>query len=322
MRRRDFIKVIIGAAAAWSPEARAESSNKITRLGFLRVGSPPETFIEGFRQGLRELGYLEGQNMAIEFGLASSAAELPDAAARLAQLNVDVIVASGTPSVVPAKDGSGKIPVVFVAAIDPVAAGVVASLARPAGNVTGVTAMHGDLIGKRFELLKELLPKLVRVAVLVRATSQATPKYVEDAKVAVRTLRTELQILAVGDPAELGDAIRAARGASALMVADDAVFTAHRAQIAEFALENRLPTMYGFGTMVTAGGLVSYGPDYGDLYRRAAVQVHKILTGVKPAELPIEQPTKFEFVVNMKTAAALGITVPETILFRATEVIE
>lgn len=322
MRRRDFIKVIIGAAAAWSPAARAESSNKITRLGFLRVGSPPETFIEGFRQGLRELGYLEGQNMAIEFGLASSAAELPDAAARLAQLNVDVIVASGTPSVVPAKDGSGKIPVVFVAAIDPVAAGVVASLARPAGNVTGVTAMHGDLIGKRFELLKELLPKLVRVAVLVRATSQATPKYVEDAKVAVRTLRTELQILAVGDPAELGDAIRAARGASALMVADDAVFTAHRAQIAEFALENRLPTMYGFGTMVTAGGLMSYGPDYGDLYRRAAAQVHKILNGAKPAELPIEQPTKFEFVVNMKTAAALGITVPENILFRATEVIE
>lgn len=321
MRRREAV-FVLGAAMAWPLGSLAAPSSKVARIGFLRVGAPPATFIEGFRQGLRELGHVEGQNVTIEFGLAASAAELADVVAKLVQLKVDVIVASGTPSVIPAKNGAAAIPVVFVAAVDAVAAGVVASLAQPGGNVTGVTAMHGDLIGKRLELMKELLPKLSRVAVLVRATSPATPKYVEDAKSAAPILGLEVQILAVREPAELDGAIGSAQTANALLVADDAVFTAHRDRIAALALKSSLPTMYGFGSMVRAGGLMGYGPHYGELYRLAASHVHKLLNGAKPADLPIEQPTKFEFVVNMRTAKALGLEIPPMLLARATEVIE
>lgn len=321
LSRRELV-FLLGAALAWPRGSQAQPSRKVARIGFLRVGSPPNTFIGGFRQGLRELGYVEGENVIIEFGLARNAAELPDITAKLVQLKVDVIVASGTPSVVPAKEGAGPVPVVYIAAVDTVAAGIIASLARPGGNVTGVTAMHGDLIGKRFELMKELLPKLTKVAVMVRATSPATPKYVADAKSAATLLGVELQILAVRDPSELAGAIGKAQGVSALLVADDAVFTAQRTKIAELALKSRLPTIYGFGSMVRAGGLMAYGPHYGDLYQRAASQVHKILKGGKPADLPIEQPTKFEFMVNMRTALALGLEIPPALLARATAIIE
>ncbi len=302
--------------------AEAQQAGKVNRIGFLRVGPPPTTWIEGFRQGLRELGYLEGQNVTIEYGLARSVAQLPDVAAELVRLKVDVLVASGTPSVLPARNATSTIPVVFVAAIDPVATGVAASLARPGGNVTGVTAMHADLTGKRLELLKELLPKLSRIAVLVRATSPATAQYVQEAELAARTLGAQLQVLAVRDPRDFEGAFSAARGAGALLQVDDAMFTAHRTQLAELALKNRLPTMYGFRDMVEAGGLMAYGPHYGDLYRRAATHVGKILKGARPADLPVEQPTRFELVINLKTAKALGLTIPQSILIRADHVIQ
>jgi putative tryptophan/tyrosine transport system substrate-binding protein len=212
--------------------------------------------------------------------------------------------------------------VVFVAAVDPLAAGVAASLARPGGNVTGVSAVFADVTGKRLELLREFLPQLSRTALLVRATSPATAQYLLEAETAARTLRMELHILSVGDAGELETAFGAAHGASALLVADDAVFTSHRVRIAELALKHRLPTAYGFSEMVEAGGLLAYGPHYGDLYRQAAGQVHEILKGAKPADLPIEQPTTFELIINLRTAKALGLEVPPALLARADQVIE
>jgi putative tryptophan/tyrosine transport system substrate-binding protein len=206
--------------------------------------------------------------------------------------------------------------------VDPIAAGVAMSLARPGGNVTGVSAVFADVTGKRIQLLRELLPQLSRTAVLVRAGSAATVQYLREAESAAATLHMELHVLAVRDPSELETAFGSSHRASALLVADDAMFTAHGVRIAQLALKHRLPTAYGFREMVDDGGLFAYGPNYGDLYRHAAVQVHEILKGAKPADLPIEQPTKFELIVNLKTATALGLEVPPTILARADEVIE
>jgi len=300
----------------------AQQLGKVHRIGFLRVGPPPPTFIEPFREGLRELGYIDGKNIIIEYGVAQSVAQLPDVTAELIRLKVDILVASGTPSVLPARNATSTIPVVFVAAIDPVATGVVASLARPGGNVTGVTAVHTDVIGKRLQLLKELLPKASRVAFLVRAASPPTAQYLKEAERAARVLGMRLQILTVQDLGDLEGSFSSAQGASALLQVDDAMLTAQRVRIADVALKNRLPTMSGLSETVEAGGLMSYGPHYGDLYRLAATQVSKILKGAKPAELPVEQPTKFELVINLKTAKALGITVPRSILVQATKVIE
>ncbi len=313
-----MVLVVLGAPLA----AQAQQAGKVSRIGFLRVGSTPPAFIEGFRQGLRELGYVEGQNIVIEYGLAQNAGHLPDVAAGLVRLKVDVLVASGIPSVLPAKNATSTIPVVFVAAIDPVAAGVVASLARPGGNVTGVAVNQVELTGKRLELLKELVPKVSRVAVLVRAGSPAAAQYVTYAEPAARILGTSLQVLTVREPHELAGAFSAARGASALIQSDDAVFTAHRTQIAELALKNRLPTVSGLREFVEAGGLMAYGAHTGDLHRRAATYVDKILKGAKPADLPVEQPTKFELVINLKTAKALGLGIPQSLLLRVDEVIQ
>lgn len=299
----------------------AQQAGKAKRIGFLRFGPPPPAWIENFRQGLCELGYLEGQNITIEYGLARSVAQLPDVAAELVRLKVDVLVASGTPSVLPTRNATSTIPVVFVAAIDPVATGVVASLARPGGNVTGVTAMHADVVGKRLELLKELLPKLSRIVFLAR-DHPGHARYVKEAELAARTLGVQLEVLVVRDPRDFEGAFSAARGASAVLLVDDAVFTAHRTQIAELALKNRLPTMAGLSELVEAGGLVAYGPHYEYLYRRAATYVDKILKGAKPADLPVEQPTRFELIINLKTAKALGLTIPPSIRIRADHLIQ
>ena len=321
MNRRDTVLALLALSAA-PLTAGAQQTGKVHRIGLLRVGSPPPGFIEPFRQGLRELGYVEGQSIIIEYGLAENVAQLPELAARLLRLKVDVLVASGTPSVVPARNATSTVPVVFVAAIDPVATGVVTSLARPGGNVTGVSAVHADAVGKRLQLLKELLPKASRIAFMVRATSPATAQYVKEAELAARTLGMQLQILAVRDAGDLEGAFASAQGASALLTVDDAMLTAQRTRIADLALKNRLPTISGFSEMVEAGGLMSYGPHYGDLYRQAAAQVHKILKGTKPADLPVEQPTKFELAINLKTAKALGMTIPQSVLLRADRVIE
>jgi putative ABC transport system substrate-binding protein len=320
MRRRDLLKVIAGSPVLWPLAVRAQQPGKVHRVGLLRVGPTPPAWIESFRKGLKDHGYVEGQGLVIELGLADSAAQLPDLAADLVRRKVDLVVASGTPSVMPAKNSA--IPVVFVAAIDPVAAGVASSLARPGGNVTGVSAVHADVTGKRLQLLQELIPKLAKVALLVRATSPATAQYVREAEEAARTLRLELEVLGVRDPGELEAAIASARASGALLVADDAVFTAERSRITELALKNRLASIYGFGDMVEAGGLMAYGPHYGDLYRRAATHVHKILQGARPADLAIEQPVRFEMVVNLKTANALGLELPPAFLARADQVIE
>jgi putative ABC transport system substrate-binding protein len=321
MKRREFI-TLLGGAAAWPLAALAQERGNVRRIGFLRVGPPPAAFIDGFRQGMREQGLVENQHFVIEYSLVQSAAQMPDAAAELVRRNVDIIVASGTPSVIPARDAAGKLPVVFVATLDPVATGLVASLARPGRNVTGVTSISGDLIAKRLQLIRELLPRAARVAILVRKSSPTANQYVRESKVAARLLGIELKFLIERSPINFEEVFIAAQGSKALMVADDAEFTANRALIAELAIKNQLPTISGLKEMVQAGGLFAYGANFGDLYRRAAKQVYKILQGISPADLPIEQPTRFEFVLNMRTAKALGLTIPPSLLARADEVIE
>jgi putative tryptophan/tyrosine transport system substrate-binding protein len=276
--RRAFLYGSMAALAAPRP-AQAQQTGRIYRLGFLRNGPPPETFIQGLREGLRELGYVEGQNITIEYGLARNADELRSAAARLVSLKVDVLLASGTPPVPVAKSATQTIPIVFVASIDPVATGMAASLARPGGNVTGFAGIHSDLMGKRLELLREAVQKLSRVAVLSHATNPGNAEYIRQAELAARALGAQLQILAVRDADDFERVFMEARGASALIQLDDVIFTSHRRQVVELAVRYRLAAMYGFKEFVHAGGLMAYGPDYPDLYRRAATYVDKILKG-------------------------------------------
>jgi putative ABC transport system substrate-binding protein len=300
----------------------AQQAAKPYRIGFLRSGPPPDTFIEGFRQGLRDLGYVEGQSVTIEYGVAASADHLTAAAADLVRRKVDVIVASGTPSVPPAKRATTTIPVVFVASIDPVATGMVASLARPGGNITGLAGIHADLMGKRLELLKETVPRLARVAVLSHATNPGNVQYIKQGELAAQALGLQLQLVPVRDAGDLDRAYGEARGAGALIQLDDVLFTTHRKRVVELAARNQFPAMYGFKEFVDVGGLMAYGPDWPDLYRRSASLVDKIFKGAKPADLPIEQPTKFELIINLKTAKTLGLTIPQSVLLRADGVIE
>ena len=328
MRRRKFLNLLGCAMVAWPVVVRAQQASnvgsrpKTNRIGFLRVGPPPPAFIDGLREGLSERGLVEGQHYIIEYVLAQSAAQMPSAAAELVRGRVDIIVASGTPSVLPARDAAGQTPVVFVATLDPVETGLVASLARPGGNVTGMTSISGDLMPKRLQLIRELLPDLTKIAILVRELSPTAPQYVQESRAAARHLGFELQILTERNPKDLDGIFAAVQPSSVLVVADDAEFTARRVQIAELALKNHLPTVFGLREMVEAGGLLAYGASFGDLYRRAASQVYKILQGAKRADLPVEQPTVFELVINLKTAKALSLTVPPMLLARAHEVIE
>ena len=301
MSRRAFL---YGAIALLAAPGRAETqqTTKVYRVGFLRNGPPPDTFIDGLRRGLRDLGYVEGQNISIEYGLADSADQLPKAAAHLVRLNVDVLLASGTPPVPVAKSATQTIPIVFVASIDPVATGIVASLARPGGNVTGFAGIHSDLMGKRLELLREAVPKLSRVAVLSHAMNPGNAQYLRQVELAARALGIQLQLLAVRDAGDFERVFSEARGASALIQLDDVIFTSHRTQVVGLAVKYQLAAVYGFREFVHAGGLMAYGPDYPDLYRRAATYLDRIFRGAKPADLPIEQPTRFELVINLKTA--------------------
>jgi len=321
MNRRSFI-VAVGAGFAAPLAAEAQQAEKVYRVGFLRNGPPPDTFIEGLRRGLRDLGYFEGQNLSIEYGLADSADQLPNVAARLVRLNVDVLLASGTPPVPVAKSATQKIPVVFIASIDPVATGIVASLARPGGNVTGFAGIHADLMGKRLELLREAVQRESRVAVMFQATNPGNAQYLRQAEIAARALGIQLQLLAVRKADDFERVFGEARGAGGLIQFDDVIFTSHRRQLVELAVKHQLPAMYGAREFVDAGGLISYGPDYPDLYRRSATYLDKIFRGAKPADLPVEQPTKFELVINLKTAKALGLTIPPSLLLRADQVTE
>jgi putative ABC transport system substrate-binding protein len=302
--------------------AAAQETGKLRRIGFLRVGPPPPSYIGGFREGLRQEGLVEGEQVIIDFALAPSATQIADTAAELVRRRPDIILAAGTPSVFPARDAAGQIPVVFVAIFDPVAAGLVTTLARPGGNVTGMTTISGDLAAKRLQLTKELLPNIGKIAILVRDSSPTTPQYLQETRSAARKLGLDLQVLTEHHPNDLGELFAAARGADALVVGDDTEFTTHRVRIAELAVRNHLPNVHGLREMVDAGGLMSYGASFHDLYRRAASQVRKILQGIKPGDLPIEQPVKFEFVLNMRAAKALGLTISPSLLAAADEVIE
>jgi putative tryptophan/tyrosine transport system substrate-binding protein len=322
MRRRAFITLLGGAAAAWPVASGAQTAGKLHRIGLLRVGPPPPSFIEPLRQGLSDLGYVEGRSIIIEYGLAGGAEQLPDIAAELVRLKVAVLMASGTPSVMPARNATRAIPVVFVAGIDPIAIGLVASLARPGGNITGLTALHADLTGKRLELLKEVLPTLSRVAFLSRTANPGHAQYVREAELAAHTLGVQLQVLPVRGPDDFEEAFRSARGANALIHVDDAVFTSERIRLVELATRHRLPGVYGPREFAELGGFMALGPSYSDLYRRAATYVDKLLKGAKPADLPVEQPTKFELVINLKAAKVLGVEISPMLLARADEVIE
>jgi putative ABC transport system substrate-binding protein len=286
------------------------------------VGPPPKEWIESFLQGLRDHGLVEGQSYTLEFGEAAHAAQIPESLAQLVRRNVDVIVASGVPSVLPARDGAGTIPVVFVFSGDPVAIGLASSLARPGGNLTGVTVMDAAVTAKRFQLLKELLPGLSKAALVLRTQGPENSRYIEEAQRAERDLTLQVEVLTVRDADDLAQTLDRAKDVRALVVVGDAQFTVARARIAELALKLRLPTMFTHGAMVEAGGLMSYGPDYQGLYRQAADHVHKILQGTKPADIPVEQPTRFEHVINLKTAKALGLTIPQVLLMNATQVID
>jgi len=322
MRRREFLFVLSTALVASPLVAGAQQAEKPWRIGFLRVGPPPAAFIGGFQKGLREQNLVEGRHFVIEYAIAKNSAQVTKAAMELVDRKVDIIIASGTPSVMPARDVAGKVPVVFVATLDPVATGLVVSLARPGRNVTGMTSISGDLIAKRLELVRELLPRLTAVAILVREASPTAAQYVKESQAAARNLGIGLTVLNERDPGDIDRLFSTLKGADALVIADDAEFTADRARIAELALEMHLPTISGLKELAEAGGLIAYGASFGELYRRAASHVHRILQGTSPSDLPVEQPAKFELVLNMRTAKAIGLAIPPSVLARADEIIE
>jgi putative ABC transport system substrate-binding protein len=302
--------------------AHAQPAGKVYRIGFLRAGQPPTAWVEAFQQGLRERGYVDGQHVVVEFRVTDgSLAPLPQLAEELVQSKVDIILASSSPSAVAAKHATTSVPIVFVNVFDPVEIGLVPSLAHPGGNITGLAATSPGLAGKRLELLRELVPQLRRVAVLAHPATPSTPKQLQEAEDAARALGMQVQSVPVHGPEDFEAAFQAMRGADGLLQLDVAFFTTQRARLVGLAATSRLPAIYGVKEMAAAGGLMSYGAHYPDLYRRAATYVDKILKGAKPADLPVEQPMQFEFVINLKTAQALGLTLPPTLLFQAHEVI-
>jgi putative tryptophan/tyrosine transport system substrate-binding protein len=326
MRRRNFIFLLAGAAAAWPLALRAQQTGKIYTVGSLTAGAgAPIPGITTLGDTLRELGWIEGKNIAFERRYAENRLDrLPALAAELVDLKVDVIVAAGTLAPLAAKHATTTIPIVMTAAGDPVGSGLVPNLARPGGNVTGLSLMVPDLGGKRLELLKELLPRMSRVAVLWNAANPYPALVFKETERAAQTLGIEVQSLEVQEPNDFGNAFEAAERhqPDALIMVEDPLTIDFRKQIADFALTHRLPAMNGFRQFVDAGGLMAYGASLSDLLRRAAGYVDKILRGAKPSDLPVEQPTKFELIINLKTAKALGIEIPPMLLARADELIE
>ena len=297
------------------------------RIGFLSPRSATDLALslEAFRQGLRELGYVEGQNLAIEYRFADDRLErLPALAAELVRLKVDIIVAAETPAIRPAREATPTLPIVFPVAGDPVATGDVDSMARPGGNVTGLSILAPGLGGKRLQLLKEVVPGLSRLAVLWAPENPYAALVLRETEMAAQALGVQLHTLRVQDSAEFERAFSemVRERAEALSVMPDSMFYAKRSTLVALAAKNRLPVISPWREYVEAGGLMGYGPSIPDMYRRAATYVDKILKGAKPADLPVEQPTKFELVINLKTAQALGLTIPPTLLFQADEVIQ
>jgi putative tryptophan/tyrosine transport system substrate-binding protein len=305
-----------------SPVGEAQPVGKVPRIGVMYAGSAPNPYADALRRHLAELGWVEGQNLLIEDRYAEGRPErYPVLIAELIRLKVDVLVAGGgTAGAQAAKRATATIPIVMPVMGDPVAAGLVSSLARPGGNVTGLSMLNTELSAKRVELLREVLPRVERVAVL---RDPATPQAdVDVTHAAARFLGLRLQLLNVGPPGEFPGAFQAARKADALIVLASGFFNTQRRRLIDLAAQNRLIAVWEHRDFADAGGLMSYGPNLVDMNRRAAKYIDKILRGAKPADLPIEQPTKFEFVINLKTAKALGLTIPPAVLARADEIIE
>ena len=327
MDRRAFIGTLAVFLLAGPLAAEAQAPAKVSRIGFLSVGSPTDNLftLEAFQQGLRELGYVQGQNIAIEYRFAEGRPErLPALAADLVRLKVAVIVTGSPPAPEAAKRATSTIPIVFAVIGDPVAQGLVASLAWPGGNITGLANLAQEVVGKQLELLKEVAPKVSRVAVLQNPSNHAHPFVLRQAEGAARALGVQLHILQARTPPEIEAAFAAMsrQRAGGVVVLRDTLFLTQRTQIAALAAKSRLPAVYGLREAAEAGGLMAYGANVLLMYRRAATYVDKILKGAKPADLPVEQPTKFELVINLKTAKALGLTIPQSLLQRADEVIQ
>jgi len=326
--RRAFLATLAGGVLAAPRIADAQQPGKVYRLGYLSAGSGTlrSPYTTAFRQGLRELGWVEGQNIVIEYRWAEGRFDrLPDLAAELVRLKVDVIVGVPTSGALAAKNATRTIPIVGVSLTDPVGLGLIASLARPGGNVTGVSYSVGtDIFGKDLELLREVVPKVRRVAVLSNPDGPAQPLTISNIKGAAQSLGLQLLLLEARGPGDFDGAFAAMtrERVGALLVVTDPVFIPHRARLVNLAAKNRLPSIFSQRADVEAGGLMSYGPNFADMYRRAATYVDKILKGARPADLPVEQPTKFELVINLKTAKALGLTIPPSLLQRADEVIQ
>ena len=326
MKRRITVVILYAMLFALSFSAGAQKPKKVPRIGFLAAQSPvpSRTRYEAFRKRLTELGYTEGKNIAIEYRYAEGKLErLPDLAADLVRLKVDVIVASGLPAAHAAKQATTTIPIVMSGG-DPVATGVVASLAHPGGNVTGVSDATIGVSAKRLELLKEAVPKLARVAMLWNPANPTNPIQLKDTQDAAPSLGITVLGVEVKGSDDLERAFAAIKkdGAGGLLVPGDPMFGSHRRRILDFAAKNRLPVMGATPENAKDGGLMAYGTDFVDLYRRVAIYVDKILKGAKPADLPIEQPMKLKLIINLKTAKQIGLTIPQSIIYQADEVIK
>ena len=325
MKRREFI-TLLGGAASWPLAARAQQAATLPTIGYLGA-SPPEVasqWTAAFVQRLRELGWIEGRTIAIEYRWADGRSErFAEIAAEFVRLKVNLIFTYSTPSVVAAKQVTSSIPIVFPTAGDPVGNKLVVSLARPGGNVTGLSTQQTDTASKRIELFREVVPGLHRLAILANVGSSNAVVDMDEVRVVADTLGLGVVRSEIRRAEDIVPAFEALRGrADALYVCADPLVTTKRVHINTLALGMRLPTMYAFRAFVDAGGLISYGPNFPDLFRRAAEIVDKILRGTRPADIPVEQPTKFDLVINLITAKALGLTVPPTLLARADEVIE
>jgi len=324
LKRREFITLVGGATAAWPLVARAQQVGKLPTVGFLGTdASLWSPFTAAFVGRLRELGWIDGRTIAIEYRWAEGRPErIAGIAAEFVRLKVDVIVTSGDP-VAALKQTVPDTPIVFAIAVDPIGSGLVASLSRPGGYVTGLSLQQTDLAGKRLELLREVVPHLRRLAILANVGYPDAVLEMAEGKAMARTLGLEVVPLEIQRAEDIAPAFEALKAkADAMYVVVDALIAANRTRIITLALSARLPTIFNVRVFVHAGGLMSYGPNFPDLFRRAAELVDKILRGTKPGDIPIEQPTKFELVLNLTTAKALGLTVPDTLLARADEVIE
>jgi putative tryptophan/tyrosine transport system substrate-binding protein len=329
MRRREFILALGGAAASsllWPRAARAQQPGKLPTIGFLGSATllVESQRVAAFVQRLRQLGWIENRNVAIEYRWAEGRTErFTELAAEFARLKVDLIVAATTPAVIAAKQATSVIPIVITTANDPVATGLVASLARPGGNVTGLSNQMADTAAKRLELLREVVPGLRRLAILANVDNPGAVLDTREAQAAASAVGLEATIVEIRRAEEIAPLFEAFKGPTdALYVVSDPLMNTNRIRISTLALGARLPTMHGVRDYVEAGGLMSYGSSIVDQYRRAADYVDKILRGAKPGELPVEQPTKFDLVINLTTAKALGLTVSDKLLSLADEVIE